>query len=819
MKHVLLATAVSVCTVTYTHAQLNTQFIGQEKAGGFDYNWQQFSPEQIGDRKFNFNYNGVRAIKHAPPVGVHPRIYFNPEELPAIKNRLTTSTIGKEVLRKLYAYNTLLHNGAANYDRNAAYAKASTNQPFIPNVGTYDLHNNYYTFAKGDTTGYMAFTKRTNRFGSAIAMEALECLLRKDEKDATTGLTYANRASMLANVMTTVAQAAMANGLDWKKYDMVGGMGFAIAYDLNYWAMTDVQRATIRKAISAMVPDKPRYGSDNAPYATAGNWTTLNCFEIICNIAIEGEEGYKPQLTQLWMTSMIKFLNYGWYESGCPWEGLGKNYLMAGQQIAFAKRGFSLLGHPFMRAFANNYLPNIIQPQGFAFYGEDTWGGTGPDEVVGKYRFHAIDAVGFKYAYPNDKAVDFVWRNYVNTNNNGIEQINLAENFTPGTHNYFEVMTVLALFATDYTSGNWEVQNKTALNNKLDFFEHERGLAIMRSDFSQQALATAFYVRQNFGGHTYADRNDFSLQALGRIWVPKRYGAEGVYNTSDAQSIVLVDDKAMKINKKEGSKNRVPAKLVATQSNKNIAYAIGDATYAYSWEYDWNPKPADKEHPWLGKDGWEKETKTLNDFRNKPGKDVFFNIPFYDFAAWNSPNGIAERMVKRPYNPMEKVIRTVAMIKGQHPFVIIQDDIKKDNQPHNYKWVMQLPTDIVIDTIIPSSNLQQYAYDVILKERKGDRKLLVRVLQQADYVANTTPLARVETHQYLGGNEKPSSVYRLVLEANCIAPDFKILLFPFRDKTLLPATQWTKANTHLTVKWNSTQQQLQFTKEGTIIEL
>jgi hypothetical protein len=168
---------------------------------------------------------------------------------------------------------------------------------------------------------------------------------------------------------------------------------------------------------------------------------------------------------------------------------------------------------------------------------------------------------------------------------------------------------------------------------------------------------------------------------------------------------------------------------------------------------------------------------------------------------------------------MEKVVRTIAMSKGRYPFVIIKDDIKKDNQPHNYKWVMQLPTDIVIDTIIPSNNLQQYAYDVILKERKGDRKLLVRVLQQADYVANTTPLARVETHQYIGGNEKPSSIYRLVLEANCIAPDFKVLLFPFRDKTMLPSTQWSKSNTHLTVKWNSEQQQLHFTKEGTIIEL
>ncbi len=775
--------------------------VGKVQPGGFDYQWLTFGEKEIGSRKFNFDYAGVRPIMHAPKPGIHPRIYFNPEELPELRKRLKTTANGKEIMKKIHSFNTLLHKGNANnsFDKSASYAVNDFNIPYINNVGAFDFHDIYYKLAKGDTSVYSDLLPRMNRFGSAISMEALECLIREGETDVDTKTAYNERAKNLASVLAILSEKALESGANAVKYNMFGGLSFPIAYDLIYNSMTEKQRNSVRKGIAAMIPSKPRYGSDVTPYATTGNWTTLNSFEVISNMAIEGEPGYKPDFTHLWMKANYNFISYGWYNSGCPWEGLGKNYMMVGQQIAFAKRGYSLLGHPHVRAFGNNYLPAIIQPFGYSFFGEDTWGGSGLNPALGKYKFHAIDAVGLKYAYPDDSGVDFVWRNYISEMINNKEEVNYAgDNMTPGSHVYFDIMSVLAAYSSDIKGGEWQEQNKQALKNKLDFFETERGLCVLRSDFSKDATSLVFYVRQNFGGHTYADRNDFSLSAMGRIWAPKLYGGAG-YDETDAQSCILIDDKGMAITKKEGNKSRIPAKLEKWTSTNYLSQATGNATYAYSWEWNWDPQPANKENKLLGKDGWEKEMHTLNDFRAEPSSEAFFNIPFYNFAAWNSPDGYTERMIRRPYNPMEKVVRTVSMIKDKSPMVLIVDDIKKDNQVHNYKWVMQLPQDVEVESVKPGKQNNEEAYNVILKEKQGNRRLLVRVLSQTDYKLGDVPVARAEKHTFIGGNGKNSTVYRLVLESSSIAPDYKVLLFPYTKEASIPKTTWDKSKSALKI--------------------
>jgi len=46
------------------------------------------------------------------------------------------------------------------------------------------------------------------------------------------------------------------------------------------------------------------------------------------------------------MRAYWNFITYGWYKSGVPYEGMGKNYQFVTAMIAAAKRGYSLLGHP-----------------------------------------------------------------------------------------------------------------------------------------------------------------------------------------------------------------------------------------------------------------------------------------------------------------------------------------------------------------------------------------------------------------------------------------------------------------------------------------
>lgn len=809
---VLWMLALTIFIPTLSNAQTwdgDNSKIGQQQQGGFDYNWAKFATSDFGDRKVRFDYSGARSILHAPAVGVHPRIYFNAEEIPDIINRLNNTNNGKETARKMRAFNILLHNGKANFNPKSDYNAAQAGMVYVSNPGYSDCSEGYVKLLKGDTTDYSIFlTARANKWTSALCMEAFECLIKKGQKkDNEIGISYEQRAKDLATVLTTIAKTSLERGAINPAKGSGGvasavGVGLAIAYDLNYWAMTFEQRNIVRKAIAACVPNKPiNFADDHEPYATAGNWVTLDCFEPITNFAIEGEEGYKPELTKAWMRLLYNFVTYGWYNTGCPWEGLGKNYLMMGQQIAFAKRGFSLLGHPNVKAFGNNYLPNLIQPFGFAFMGEDTWGGFGPDPKLGRYRFHAIDAIGYKYAYPNDPAIDFVWRNFAGNNIDGKEVLDYSKNFDPGSHNYFDIMTILGAYVDDAKPGDWTEQNKVALKNKLDFFEENRGQAILRSDFSPNALMANFYVRQNFGGHTYADRNDFAFSALGRIWFTKRWGGGG-FDETDAQSCILVDGKGMAITKKEGNKCRIPAKMERWTTTNELSQATGNATYAYSWEYSWDNLPANKDNKLLGKDGWVKETKTLNDFRANPISEPFYNIPFYDYAIWgNGPKGNLERMVKRPFNPMEKVFRTLAMSRGKHPFLMVVDDIQKDASTHKYEWVAQLSDDIELDKIVPSKYKNEQCFDVILKEKKGNLKLLVRVLNLSDYTVGNVPNVKVEQHTYLASNDKNMTVYRLAVTSNSISPNFKIMILPLKEKEEIPTTIWNDNKTKLSITW------------------
>ena len=195
-----------------------------------------------------------------------------------------------------------------------------------------------------------------------MALEALECLLYAGTFDPDTGENYDDRA---ADLSTAIAFWADHSHSD----PMVGSAGnsfryfpathMALVYDINFNAMTTAQQDVVRQALVLVTPAVPRHGYDLTCYANTSNWSTLNTFEIIPNMAIEGETGYQPTLTFEWMRALHNFITYGWYPSGAGYEGLGKNYQMATTLIAAAKRGYSLLGHPHVRTYATDFLPAI----------------------------------------------------------------------------------------------------------------------------------------------------------------------------------------------------------------------------------------------------------------------------------------------------------------------------------------------------------------------------------------------------------------------------------------------------------------------------
>lgn len=803
MKKLIIAVLSIVSFCFYN----NFTFAQNSQAGGFTYGWENYDNSDtpgLGSRIVNFNFSGIRSITEAPAVGIHPRVFFGPSEIPDIKNRLTNTSSGQAVSAQIHAFTTLLHLGST-YSHGASYAQDDDGNRLIDNAGFWNSNTQYYKLIAEDETVWDGEQiKRKHLTSCLMALEAFECLMHTGETDADTGLNYDDRAADLAKAMAFWASLAIDDpqvNASSNNFNHFGGTHMALAYDLNYNAMTTAQRDLVRQALVKIIPDEPRHGAWMPAYANTSNWSTLNSFEIIFNLAIEGETGYKPDLTARWMRALHNFYTYGWYPSGAGYEGLGKNYMFITTAIACAKRGYSLLGHPHVRAYGTQFLPAITQPFGHGFTSYDVWGGSGHDDVTGGYKFSPADVVGLKWVFPNDPKIDFVWRNYIEKAYNSTSTGYVYQQIRPDD-SYYNYLLPAAIFCSDYdNSSSWADQAND--NIASDYFASDRGLAVMRSGTDQNDLALQFHCRQDMGGHTHGDRNDFTLSALGRIWVRKSYGGSQ-FQPSWFHSCALIDDKGMGVGDPDGDKCRQPGTILEWTPDPQMTQVAGDATYAYTWEWHWSPQSSAGDHPWLGSSNWTAVTETWNDFQFIPRSEDHFNIPFYDFPHWHQADRY-ERMVKRPYNPMEKVFRTIGLVKGDHPFVLIVDDLKKDENEHNYKWLAQIARDLTIESTDVNLVNEDYRCDVILKEATGNRRLLVRVLENVGYDGSTPPgYTDILTYNdYFNGNpynSNPNYVRpRLIVESNSVEPKFKILLYPHYQGDELPVTKWNADKTRITV--------------------
>ena len=290
--------------------------------------------------------------------------------------------------------------------------------------------------------------------------------------------------------------------------------------------MTPAQRDIARAGIAKMIPAKILYGTDVAPHATTSNWSTLNSFELILNLSIEGEEGYRPEITEQFCSVYRNFITYGWYESGAPYEGLGKNYQFNITMIPMAMRGY---------------------------------------------------------------------------------------------------------------------------------------------------------------------------------------------------------------------------------------------------------------------------TEKPNDFQYQTQPESYYNVNYHNLAYWAGGENKVTGYVKRPHNPMEKVYRTVAMARGEYPFLLVVDDVKKDNNVHNYKWLAQIAADLSIESTDVNINFSNYRCDIILKEASGNRRLLVRVLQNNGYTSGAPGYLDQFT------NFHNNVMDRLVIEANTVSPDFKVLIYPYEIGQPLPVTTYDSSNNRWSV--------------------
>lgn len=784
---------------------------------------QLFGPEVTGERSITYDNSGVRGVSPPPAHGIHPRVYFNAEDLPAIRSRLANTAVGLESMKMIRLYTDFLRNGRsiAWDSKPASFKLMPDGSNRIGNAGLYDRSLVYNQLIAGNTTKLAEMIAANDGTGlytlaGEMSLEAFECLVDEGQPG------IATRAQNLAAALDTWAVYVLAlpdfpdtggawNSASFNNQHQIGGHLSALTYDMVFNAMSPTQRTNVRNVLAKLMSAyrATEYtGVGCAPEAVATNWVAINSFKLITACALEGEivsaeHGFSSADLDAWFSRAMgahhKFMTYGWFASGAGLEGQGKNYLFGAHMIPYARRGYDFFSHPHTRAYGRSWMPAVTQPFGYSFTAYDLLGGSGPDPEKGRLFLNSLDYIGMKWMYPDDDAVDFTWRNFVLTeyeDSGGNPQtfLDLREAKFTLRSVYQNQLLPAAIFASDISStSTWQAQNATA-RASLDFLDAEGGTVVSRSGHDADATSLLFHVRQDFGGHTCADRNTFTLSALGRLFVNYNSGSTNSgLQEAKFHSIVEVDGLSMATTPKEGVKCRIPAKLAAwSPGGGDATFATGDATYAYSNDWDWI---AYTTTPSL-RGGFTFDNNNHNTFRRSGNKisEAFGNTPFVGFPHWVNP-GQFEGIQSRPFNPMRQVYRTIGLVRGEKPYVLVIDDVRKDDATHTYKWFASIAEDL---TIVTGASLPAGAdplTDVVLEEpaATGNRRLLVRILNaNGTPVSGTAPSVQGTSLAYTETINSPNTTEtwkRLVVErASVIAPDFRILLFPFRSGDALPVT-------------------------------
>lgn len=192
-------------------------------------------------------------------------------------------------------------------------------------------------------------------------------------------------------------------------------------------------------------------------------------------------------------------------------------------------------------------------------------------------------------------------------------------------------------------------------------------------------------------------------------------------------------------------------------------------------------------------------TATFNNFLTTPQSESHYNFPIYDYEHWHKSEKL-ERIVKKNVNPIQKVVRTTGLLSERYLMLLVIDDVNKDGNAQNYKWTAQIARGLELDRYDVSLNDDNYKNDIILKKALdvGNRRLLVRVLENRNY-DGSSDLEYIEILDYAdvftGAPYTPRPDWErncLIVESTRISPNFKVLLFPYKEGDELPITMWNE---------------------------
>ena len=710
-------------------------------------------------------------LKPIPAAGIHPRILFNPEDVPLVRERLAKTKAGQSASSAIRSHIAEILTGpkakfAADYDALAA------GKP----VDNLDVNVSY-------TLMYEAFRCLIDddKAGGQKAAAAITTLSQISQKAVAANIAKAKKPED-KNDFRVVAQGATYEGT------------LGLDYDFAYNFMTPAQRDTVRRALSFASAGMTGIGCETLRTLHTGtsNWISWGCRALFVVSAIEGEPGYDANTYRRFVNAQANFIA-SMYPTGEAFEGWGKNFMFLEHMILIAKRdknfpGFNTLATTAVRAAYNNYFLASLSPWGNSFTFCDSLAASGSKIA------RNADVLMYHALFPNDVAGDFIYRNQISSDydNVGVKTVN--------THHPFAVMDTLccAIFAADLDPVSWEDEfGRTTKGHPLTYFSEDTCNLITRSAWDKDALYLNYLNRAIPGGHQYCDRSHFSLYGLGRFWSIYHYGRQihEQYLPTN-RSVLLADGQGPSV---------AEARCVSMVDRPLATFEATDLSVP--WDYQNNgvekaPAGVDKiQNPF-----------TYNQFRLHPSPLPWMALPIGTLPDWytsEKPDAKNKADWYR-HHTVKKAFRTVGLMRGPHPYSLIVDDLQIDDASHHYDWGMILADDLTLGSsklIAASANGSQA--EAVLNESpkpdpkvtaplETDRHLLVRAFADGPL---TDKSVSIDILDLPNPPQRDMEINKFHLTSEGVSPGFKVLLFPYKDGQPLPTTTWSADRRTLTVAW------------------
>mgnify|MGYP000234544714 CR=1 FL=1 len=334
----------------------------------------------------------------------------------------------------------------------------------------------------------------------------------------------------------------------------------------------------------------------------------------------------------------------------------------------------------------------------------------------------------------------------------------------------------------------------TPLEMKLatTYFCPKRSYLVARSGWDTNALKLDFEAKTDYPvvGHNHADANNFTLAALGREWATEvgYHAAAGHLHNN-----VLIDGRS------ESPWPAPEGRWLDLVDTPEVTIGVSDAEHAYTWRWSDSGYGTENRPPDDITVKWEQEVQPdVMEFIREQAASGKGRLSIFEHYG---------PVLRGEWNPVRKAFRTAALVRGNHPYVLMVDDIRKDDSSHLYEWAMHLPADLEI--LKSGGNWVDLGAKEIPanpkikndKPKADKRRLLVQVIDSdvdspSDGMAIRIDQSSIGNKAFDQGNLHK----RLLVSARSKEPRFKILLYPHMEGESMPDILWNQRHDSVVIK-------------------